>query len=96
LPGDFPDESLAAATVQGQALRVWNWTVKQALRPIPMTWPGCCFVAAFMIAAIGLFQDFPRRPVPGLAIGLLGAEAVVVAVRTEHLTLGTQDTTTER
>jgi len=60
---------------------------KQALRPVPLTWVGCLFVAAFLIIGAALFRDFPIRPIPGLAIGLLGAGAVVVAVRTDHLTL---------
>lgn len=51
-----------------------------------MTRIGFYAVAVFVLVGLAL-QNYPLIPVPGVAIGLLGAAAVVVAVRTEHLTL---------
>jgi len=58
-----------------------------AMRPVPITRTGCYFIAGFALVGLALMQDFPVRPVSGWFIGILGAGAVVVAVRTEHLTL---------
>jgi len=54
---------------------------------IPLSCTAALLISAFIVMGLSLLQGYPAIPPPGLAIGLLGAGAVIVAVRTDHLTL---------
>jgi hypothetical protein len=55
--------------------------------PVPLSRTAALLIAIFIVIGLSLLQGYPAIPPPGLAIGLLGAGAVIVAVRTDHLTL---------
>jgi hypothetical protein len=67
------------------SMHVWRWVRAKAAAPLPISRVGAYTVAAFIVSGLCLLQDLPLQ-LPGLAIGLLGAGAVVVAVRTDALT----------
>jgi hypothetical protein len=56
-----------------------------AMKSIPIDRIGAYFIAVFLISGLCLLQDFPFR-LPGLAIGVLGAGAVVLSVRANDMT----------
>jgi len=54
---------------------------------IPLSCTAALLISAFIRNGLVVATGYPAIPPPGLAIGLLGAGAVIVAVRTDHLTL---------
>jgi hypothetical protein len=53
---------------------------------LPISRAGAYPISVFIACGLFLWQDFPVRSESGMAIGLLGTAAIVVAVRAEHLT----------
>lgn len=76
---------VAAQLASRGLIRFWLWIRAKATMPMPISGVGAYTVAAFLTSGICLLQDFPLR-LPGLAIALLAAAAVVMAVRTDVLT----------
>jgi len=65
-----------------KALRwVWKTLTHIALSPISMSRVGFYLIMFFLLVGAVLWQLFPSV---GIAIGLLGAGAIVVAIRLEH------------
>jgi hypothetical protein len=60
--------------------RLVTWEV-----PSDMSRTALWLLFGFMVAGFALLNDVPLKAVPTEAIGLLAAGAVVVAVRTDHL-----------
>ena len=66
-------------------VEIWKRIVGLAKYPIAMTRAGACIVGVFVLLAIAMAERYPYDPPPGVAIGLLGLAAVVMAVRADGL-----------
>jgi hypothetical protein len=81
----------ATRTLYRGVLSISQWLGSKlymaATTPLPIDRTGAYLISVFVLVSACLWQNFPLQLAPGIAIGLLGFGAVIVAVRTESLTL---------
>jgi len=77
--------STAVQSAKKPRSKLIEWGIRQMRREIELNWHGAIWIAAFLIVGFSFLQGYPEIPPIGISIGLLGAAAIVVGVRTEHL-----------